>query len=247
MNTIQINTTQNVTISFKLAGLGERILAIIIDIFILLAYMYFMGLLANYWKVNKIEDQWSKIAIYGVLMLPVYFYTLVSELFFAGQTAGKKVMKIRVVKIDGYRASFSDYLVRWLFRIVDIWILFFLPIVGVLSIIISKKNQRIGGISSGTSVISLKNDVTINATLLENIKKDYKPTFPAVINLTDRDAQIIKNLYNAARKQNNRDTFVKLRKKIEEVIHIKKDDVMRDDRFIAIILKDYTYYTQDMI
>ena len=244
MNTIQINTTQNVNIQFKLAGLGERILAAILDILILIGYMYLMNTLANAIGLDKIEDRWSKVAVYGILMLPVFFYTLVTELFFGGQTVGKKIMKIRVIKIDGYRASFADYLVRWLFRIVDIWLIT-IPIIGTFSIILSKSNQRIGGVSSGTAVISLKKDVTINSTILQHLENSYKPTFPSVIKLTDRDAQIIKNIYKGAR-QKDKQLLINLRKKIEGIIDVKKDENMRDDRFIVLVLKDYTYFTQDM-
>ncbi len=244
MNTIQINTTQNVNIQFKLAGLGERILAAILDILILLGYMYMMNLLAAALGFDNIKDRWSKMAVYSVFMLPVFFYTLTTELFFGGQTVGKKIMKIRVIKIDGYRASFSDYFVRWLFRIVDIWLII-IPIIGTLSIILSKSNQRIGGISSGTAVVSLKNDVTINSTILQHLENSYKPTFPSVIKLTDRDAQIIKNIYKDANHK-DKELLIKLRKKIEGIIDVKKDENMRDDRFIILVLKDYTYFTQDM-
>jgi len=65
-------------------------------------------------------DQWSQIAINTVLSFPVMFYTLVLESLLQGQTIGKRALKIRVVKIDGYQATFSDYVVRWFFRIVDV-------------------------------------------------------------------------------------------------------------------------------
>jgi uncharacterized RDD family membrane protein YckC len=51
-------------------------------------------------------------------------------------------MKIRVVKIDGYQAGFGDYMIRWVFRIIDI------SIIGLISAIVSKNNQRLGDIAS---------------------------------------------------------------------------------------------------
>jgi uncharacterized RDD family membrane protein YckC len=247
MSKIQINTTQNVKIDFPLAGVGERILATLIDLLIFLAYFYVLGVLFDLFDFDGIKDNWSQIALIGIALLPVMLYTILLEIFFAGQTLGKKILKIRVVKIDGYRASFSDYFVRWIFRIVDIWLLGIFPIVAIISISSTKNRQRLGGISSGTAVISLKNKVNIGHTLLQEVSEEYKPVYPSVISLTDRDAQIIKNLFLSAKKRRDYSAMIKLRVKIEELLKVKKDKDMRDDRFIDIVLKDYTYYTQDMI
>jgi len=99
-----------------------------------------------------------------------------------GQTPGKKVFKIKVVKVDGFQASFSDYLIRWIFRLIDFGF-FFIP--GLISMTVNKYNLRLGDIASGTAVISLKNDINISHTILEKIDSDYIPTFPQVISLTD--------------------------------------------------------------
>ena len=118
MSEIQVNTTQNVKIAYAAAGVGERLVAYIIDILIkwgyLMAVSYLFGAFEN-------MDQWSQIALNTLLSLPVIFYTLVLELLLNGQTLGKKVMKIKVVKIDGYQASVTDYVIRWFFRIIDIF------------------------------------------------------------------------------------------------------------------------------
>ncbi len=65
-----------------------------------------------------------------------------------GQTPGKKLMKIRVVKIDGYQAGFGDYMIRWVFRLIDVS---FAGVVGLISMIVSKNNQRLGDIASRNS------------------------------------------------------------------------------------------------
>ena len=116
MSELQINTTQNVKIMFNAAGAGERLLAFLIDMAIKIGYMLVLN-----WTFGAFDnmDQWSQIAINTVLSFPVMFYTLVLESVLQGQTIGKRVLKIRVVKIDGYQASFSDYVVRWFFRIVE--------------------------------------------------------------------------------------------------------------------------------
>src|SRR5690606_39594735 len=100
-------------------------------------------------------DSWESMTVSFIIFSPIIFYTLVCESLMSGQTIGKKIMKIRVIKIDGYQASFGDYLVRWLFRVVEIVI--FQGVIAVMAIIFSGKNQRLGDTVSGTAVVSLKN------------------------------------------------------------------------------------------
>ena len=187
-------------------------------------------------------DQWSQIAINTVLSFPVMFYTLVLESVLQGQTIGKRALKIRVVKIDGYQASFSDYVVRWFFRIVDIYIFG----LGFFVMLFNKKTQRIGDMAAGTAVIGLKDNVNISHTILENLKENYMPTYPNVIKLSDNDARIIKETFSAARTSKDYQTLIKLRNKIIEVVGIKHVKQSTDMEFIDVILKDYNFYTQSM-
>ena len=120
MSELQINTTQNVKIKFEAAVVGERLLAFIIDTAIKIGYLL---LLNQIFDVFENMDEWSQIGINTLLSFPVIFYTLVLEVLLEGQTVGKRIMKIKVVKIDGYQASLSDYVLRWFFRIVDVYIL----------------------------------------------------------------------------------------------------------------------------
>ncbi|TBN06311.1 RDD family protein [Hyunsoonleella flava] len=239
MSELQINTTQNVKIKFTAAGVGERLVAFIIDTAIKIGYLLILN---KVFGVFEGMDEWSQIGINTVLSFPVMFYTLALETFLDGQTVGKRALKIRVVKIDGFQATFSDYVVRWFFRIVDVWIFG----IGFFVIIFSKKLQRIGDMAAGTGVISLKDKVNINHTILEQLKTDYKPTYPNVIKLSDNDARIIKDTYTRARAAKDYSTLIKLRNKLIEVVGIKEVKQSNDIEFIDVILKDYNFYTQDM-
>ena len=181
MSQIAINTSQNVNINFNIASIGERFLAFIIDNVIMAVYAFlilylFFGVF-NLGYVLDGLDYWSEGAVYSVLLFPTVIYPLVLESLMEGQTLGKKVIKIRVVKIDGYQASFGDYLIRWVFRVIDVSFL----VVGFIVMIVTKNNQRFGDIAAGTAVISLKNNINISHTILENLQTDYIPTFPQVI------------------------------------------------------------------
>ncbi|WP_242157775.1 RDD family protein [Aestuariivivens sediminis] len=245
---LQINTTQNVNINFTAASVGERILAYGIDWIIKIAYIVVIyQVMFNLFRIDEAVrdmDQWSQISIYALFYMPVVVYTLVFESLLDGQTPGKRIMKIKVVKIDGYQASFADFLIRWFMRIVDLNIM--TGIVALIAIITSSKNQRLGDLAAGTAVITLKHNINISHTILEDLSNNYVPSYPHVIRLSDKDARIIKDTFLAAKKTRDYPTLIKLRQKLVEVMDIKEIKQDSDVEFIDIILKDYNYYTQNM-
>lgn len=245
MAQIDINTSQNVNLSFTVANLGERLLAFIIDTVIkvilgfILAYILFKFLRLD--NFIKGWDQFSIMGFYAIISSPFILYPLIFESLMEGQTPGKKVFKIKVVKVDGFQASFSDYLIRWIFRLIDFGF-FFIP--GLISMTVNKYNLRLGDIASGTAVISLKNDINISHTILEKIDSNYIPTFPQVISLTDNDVRIIKENFVKARNGQDRQIITKLANKILETLKLSRDEIpLTESKFIDTIIKDYNFYT----
>ncbi len=247
MSELTINTTQNVNINFKAASVGERMLASLLDLVIKAAYSIVVFYIFFYWLgINEIMDtmdNWSKIAIILVFYFPILIYSVTLESIFEGQTLGKKLIKIKVVKIDGYQAGFGDYLIRWLFRIIENNMFF--GLIGLITMVVSKKVQRIGDIAAGTAIITLKNNISINSTILEDIGDAYVPIYAQVIKLSDNDIRIIKDTFQLARSKGDYETLRKLREKIEAVASIKNQSG-NDVDFIKTVLKDYNFYTQSM-
>ncbi|UUC45484.1 RDD family protein [Flavobacterium cerinum] len=247
MSELSIVTTQNVSISFKTATIGERIVAEILDTLVKIAYfivvIYVLFYLFDLNKYFNGADQWTISAILMLLALPVMLYSLLQESLLEGQTIGKKVMKIKVIKIDGYQAGFGDYLIRWLFRIVEISI--GSGVIGLISILVSKKSQRLGDMAAGTAVISLKQNININHTILQEIDAGYVPIYDLVIKLSDNDVRIVKETFESALAAEDFTIIYKLREKIEAVTGIKSQSG-NDSDFIRTILKDYNYYTRNM-
>jgi uncharacterized RDD family membrane protein YckC len=247
MTQLSINTTQNVQINFTAATVGDRIIAYMLDLLIKVAYgIVIYGIFFYAMGLNKLfdtMDQWSVMATIAVFALPIILYSIVSESMLEGQTIGKKLMKIKVVKIDGYQASFAEYLMRWFFRIIDISL--FSGVIALITVITSKKSQRLGDMVAGTSVITLKNNISISSTILEEIGNEYVPIYSLVIKLSDNDMRIIKETFIKSKAKNDYVTIAKLRDKIETVTGIKNQSG-NDSDFVKTVLKDYNFYTQSM-
>ena len=170
------------------------------------------------------------------------FYSLYMHILFNGRTVGKMVLKIKVVKQDGTPVHWSNYMTRWMLRLVDIWI--FLSSIGLLTLLFSERRQRLGDMAAGTVVISTKKKVKITHTILEEVTDDYTPTFLNVTKLSDKDARLIKETYYIALRSNDFRTMKTLRIKVEGILETKSD--LYDRQFITTVLKDYNYYTQRM-
>ncbi len=251
MADIQITTTQNVKIKFKAAEIGERILGWLLDSIIKIAYISVIAwFLFSLTDIGKFlfedvagKDNWSMFAIIIIIGSPVIFYTLILETFVNGQTLGKRIVKTQVVKIDGYQANFTDYLIRWIMRIIDVNL--FMGIIGLAAIGSTKKQQRLGGIASGTAVISKKNKINISHTILEELNENYTPIYISVIKLSDNDVRIIKENYKRAQTTGDQKTLLTIKNKIVQVIGEKPKD-SNIVKFIETIIKDYNYYTRNM-
>lgn len=214
-------------------------LAYLVDLVIQIAYFIIVAfiLLDN---IFNNPDYSTSIALL-LIALPIMFYSLVCESTMEGQTFGKKLLKIKVVKIDGYQAGFFDYFVRWIFAIVDIQ-MGFIP--GVIAMVSTKHTQRLGDLAAGTAVISEKSKYNISHTILMEITEDYKPYFcrNQMILFSDNDIRIIKENFELTNKSKNAVLLKKIAEKIYDVTKLT-DKFESDKKLIETFLKDYNYYT----
>ena len=122
-----IITGQFVRISQTPASIGERLLALVIDYFLIVIYVYSTATLLT---ELRLPSGFTLIFFLCVIYLPILGYSFLCETFNHGQSFGKRIMNIRVVKADGTTPSISSYLLRWLLFPIDG------PITGGLGILV---------------------------------------------------------------------------------------------------------------
>ena len=236
MDNFQIETAQNIGIQQKVAGIGDRILAFLVDTFLLVAY----GILTSLAIAGLGMEGGSLWVYYLIIGLPVFLYYLLFESFNNGRTPGKAALNIRVVKLDGSRPRFSQFLVRWLLRLIDITLAS--GSIAVVTILLNGKGQRLGDMAAGTTVISEKKQLGLSQTLMVDVPENYIPKYPQVALLKDKDIQNIKSLYQNARRDGNHKVILSLSNKISELLEVEPQESPSD--FVKTILRDFNYYTQ---
>lgn len=238
MNEFQIETAQNVGITQNAADIGDRLLGYIIDSLVILFYLIASILLLVALDLDM-RDTW---AIYLLVSLPAFLYYVLLETFWNGQTVGKYVQRTRVVKLDGSKPSFANYFIRWILRIVDVVIT--TGGCAVLTILIKGNGQRLGDIAAGTTVISERKQVSINDTILKEVPEHYVPTYSQVTVLNDADMQTVKSLYDKAVRRGNHNVILNIAQRLEKVMKIEAKENATD--FVAKVISDYNYYTQQL-
>jgi uncharacterized RDD family membrane protein YckC len=231
MENISIQTSQNIAIEQPVASIGERIVAAAIDLLILFIYLMIISLLAS--------PKNSTVA-FIILLLPAFFYQLICELAMDGQSWGKKIMKIKVVKIDGTQPGFTTYLIRWIFRLVDVLILF--GGVAAIVIIINGKGQRLGDLVANSTVIRIK-DGSSETGIFTSLPDNYSLNFPQVSKLNDSDILIAKDVLNFMKESYHsssaREMGEKARKAIESKMGIQSE--LGSEKFLKTVIYDYNY------
>jgi len=242
MQTIKITTSQNIDIDYEVAGLGERIVARIIDIAIIVALLLLivMAPLVGIYQSGNSRSALTGIVIFYIILAAFFtFYDLICEVFFNGQSVGKRVMKIRVISLDGGSPTLGQYLLRWIFRIVDFSISF--QVGGLIAVAVSEKNQRIGDIVAGTTLIKTTPRTSMNHLAFVPVDGDYEISFPEASQLKDSEIALLYEVLSNFRSSGNHTLLHNTASRIKEYLEIKDSKMLDDEQFLKTIIKDYNY------
>jgi uncharacterized RDD family membrane protein YckC len=153
---LTIDTPEQTPLEFEIAGIGSRFLAMAIDTLIQAAAAVFVGLagaLLFFAVLSAHQPSTLWIAAISILCFFVLFYGYfaIFEAIWNGQTPGKRSVGIRVIKDSGRPITPAESVARNLLRIVDQ--LPTLYATGIVSILLSKQNKRLGDFVAGTIVV----------------------------------------------------------------------------------------------
>lgn len=146
-DSLEIRTADNVGIDYEVAGIASRFIALVIDLLILgvlvfLADSVILGLVGS-----TVSTAAAIVLGSFVSFLIVYGYFVVAETASSGRTPGKRVVGVRVIRVDGSAPGFGDSLVRNIVRFLD------LVGPGVVSMFFHPQARRLGDLAAGTLVV----------------------------------------------------------------------------------------------
>lgn len=262
MTAIKIPTSFNIHLDFEIPPFHKRLFAWIIDLFIQIFYLIIASNIYNSIYTDSgssFSNPYDEWAIGLMILLPFFIYHVVMEITMNGQSVGKKIMRLRVVNENGGKASISQFIIRWLIRTSDYMILMIiiygplygpyilyallgsvvLLIVDVTMVTTSKKGQRIGDLLAHTIIISTHSKKSITETIFLEVEETYKPVFPQIMQLSDRDINSIKYILDTANHSGNFEMAEMASEKIKN--HLKISTSLSPFEFLKTLLKDYNY------
>lgn len=248
MKSIDIKTTQNVIINYELASARDRVLAFLIDsAFKIVAILLLLWVYSSFVSLTMYNsDTYYQYFIF-IFVLPIHtFYTLLFEVLMNGQTPGKRLLRIKVIKMDGKQPVFYDYLLRWSFRIIDVW-----TSLGAVAVILSASSdyaQRLGDMAANCTVVKVSNRTVI--TLKDLMKIDtlgnYTPQYPGIGNFREEDILLIKHTierYMRYRNEAHKKAVIDLSTNISRKLGMETQE--NDHlKFLKVLIKDYIVLTR---
>jgi uncharacterized RDD family membrane protein YckC len=183
-----IETPERVELHYVLANVGNRFLAAAIDHLIqaaaIVATFVVAGLISG-WRVFANIGTWTA-ALTVLAVFAIYWgYFVLFETLWSGQTPGKRIMRLRVVREDGRPVRFFEVFVRNLLRLALDFQPFGSYAIGVVSIIFSARSKRVGDFVAGTVVVkerateapSLAEIISISNIEQQRLQRESAPPF----------------------------------------------------------------------
>jgi uncharacterized RDD family membrane protein YckC len=153
-DTITIATPEGIELRLQLAGLGSRFIAGAADLIIQLILLAILALVTQ-----GVSGAGAVVLVLGAFVITV-FYPILFELLAGGRTPGKRMTHLRVLRDSGAPVDLPASAIRNLMRLIDGPLLLYLPT--VVSIAVTRRNQRPGDLAAGT-IVTRENPVVVSA------------------------------------------------------------------------------------
>ena len=160
--TLVIETPERVPLHFALASTGNRFLACAFDHFLQIVVILLTALGVSWWvgfadlgSWAKGAPKWALALLVVVIFLAWSGYFVLFEWAWSGQTPGKRWLKLRVIREDGRPVTFWEAAARNTVRVFDMmpWLVIPFYSVGLVSVFVSQRDQRLGDLVAGTVVV----------------------------------------------------------------------------------------------
>jgi uncharacterized RDD family membrane protein YckC len=179
-------TPEAVRLHVDVSGLGSRMIAWLVDALIQVSILIPLFIAATAVAPGgTVELVIGIVILFGVIWL----YFPLFEWLGNGRTPGKRAQRIRVVRTDGQPAGFARVMVRNLIRIVDVYAL---PFLAVISMIVTRRAQRLGDLAAGTMVVRDRKVPTLKPLELGELDEQLMSALDTS-GLTERDYALIRS------------------------------------------------------
>lgn len=260
-----VDTPENVTFAHEVAGIGNRFIAALIDSILIGGALFLLnvilvvglGALGSSLPDTGLDADtpgWIEgflIAIYALVNFLIFWgYYVFFEYAWNGQTPGKRLVKIRVLRVDGNPAGLIDVVIRNLVRVVD-----FLPTgygLGLLVMFFNRQSRRLGDFASGTFVVRERADVQLSG-LVENpgsgtasanapatLDEQLLLRFVHIRRLTAQDDELIRETLNRYRNSTvSENTLMRLAQVIAAKLEVDAPPYLGATQFLRDVRRAY--------
>ncbi|MCP4361996.1 MAG: RDD family protein [Chloroflexi bacterium] len=174
----QLYTAQNVPFTYPVAGLWERFTAALIDTALIAlltvgGWLAVTAVAAPALEVSASQRNWLLAGMGLLIFMAQWGYHLFFEWYWHGQTPGKRLLHLRVIRLDGTVVQPTESTIRNLIRIID-----YIPgnyFIGFVSLYVTRRFQRLGDVAAGTIVINERLPITLSTLLAGDNGEDSNP------------------------------------------------------------------------
>jgi uncharacterized RDD family membrane protein YckC len=235
---LSIDTPEQIALELPLAGIGSRSLAITIDSVIQIV-IYIIVLIAVGLPLSLMGGFFKDIqTILLVLLLFFFFwgYFAFFEIIWNGQTPGKRLVRIRIIKESGRPITAIEAIARNLVRVVD----FFPGIyaVGLICMFLNKRNKRLGDFIAGT--------IAVHDKAIEKVSAIWNPgsvttaANPQAVKISSEELVLIEAFLNRRTELNpqvRKQTAAQIASLIQNKLGTEREPGQSDESFLAAVAR----------
>ncbi|MDP9311265.1 MAG: RDD family protein [Chloroflexota bacterium] len=186
-----VETPEHIDVAYDVAGIGSRFLAALID-HVIIAVVLSLSCVGVSIVASSLDLGLSESLIFGLFGLGIYLSLCAYHIFFEtiwnGQTPGKRIIGLRMVRVGGRPLGFAGSAVRNVIRLAD-----FLPVLyglGVMVMFIDKRSRRLGDLAAGCMAVRERKGVTLDS--LSRPVAAEAPVVPTATGITIPNLQVLR-------------------------------------------------------